>query len=78
MPDVTIPGAMVITIGVIFCAVRAMHTGDVGDYKAAAIAGILGTLANLVFFYRRLHIQAKAEQYRRKQQKKASDEKRAA
>ena len=58
MPDMSIPGALVITIGVIACFGEAMHTGN---YKYAAIAGIIGTVANLVFFYRRLYTQLKAE-----------------
>ena len=61
MPDVTIPGALVLTIGVIFCAARAWVTGD---YRTAALAGVVGTVANLLCFYRRLAIQARAERRR--------------
>ena len=59
MPDMTIPAALLISIGAMVSAGLAVRSGD---YKYAAAAGVVGTLANLVFFYRRLYVQMKAEQ----------------
>jgi len=63
MPDMTIPAAIGVTLGVIACALLALQSGD---YRASAFAGCVGTVFNLVCFYRRLYLQAKAEQSRRK------------
>ncbi len=62
MPDMTIPAASLISIGVVFCVGRAFFTGDALDYKTAVIAGLVGTITNLIFFYRNLNIQIKANQ----------------
>ena len=62
MPDITIPAALLITIGVIVSAAFAMTTGD---YRSATVAGVIGTVANLLCFYRRLYIQLKGERERR-------------
>ena len=72
MPDMTIPAALLISIGVIVGFGLAVHSGD---YRYAAAAGVVGTLANLVFFYRRLHMQMRAEMRRRELQKAKQDEK---
>ena len=61
MPDATIPAALIVTLGVIFSAVIAAHSGD---YRASTMAGIVGTIFNLICFYRRLAMQAQAEQRR--------------
>ena len=63
MPDVTIPAALIVTLGVIFCAVIAAHSGD---YRASTMSGIVGTIFNLICFYQRLAMQARAEQGRSK------------
>jgi len=62
MPDITIPAALLMTIGVVVSAAFAMKTGD---YRSAAVAGVIGTIANLLCFYRRLYIQLKGERERR-------------
>ena len=69
MPDMTIPAALAITLGVIFCAGHAFYTGDSADYRSAAIAGLIGTFANMVFFYRRLNMQIQAERREHESQK---------
>ena len=65
MPDTTIPGALGVTVGVLVCAAQAFHSGD---YRISALAGVIGTVVNLICFFRRLAIQAKAEQLRSKRQ----------
>jgi hypothetical protein len=78
MPDMTIPAALFITIGAIFCAGHAFYTGDLADYRSAAIVGLIGTFANMVFFYRRLNLQIQAERRQVELQKKKQDETKAA
>ena len=56
MPDNTIPAAMIISIGVIASALMAWHYGD---WKYCAFAGIVGTLFNLMCFFRRIAITAR-------------------
>ena len=71
MPDMTIPAATLISIGVIISAGAAVHSGD---YRYAAAAGVVGTLANFTFFFRRLHMQLKAELLEREREKAKRDE----
>jgi hypothetical protein len=70
----TIPAALLMTIGVIVCACCAFFTGDSLAYKSSVIAGVVGTSINMVFFYRRLHIQMHAERRRLASLKKKQDE----
>lgn len=70
----TIPAAILLTIGVIVCAAIAFATGDPMAYKSSAIIGAIGTLANMVFFYRRVYVQLQAER-RRLELKKMQGEK---
>lgn len=53
MPDITIPSAIIVSMGVIASALMALRSGD---WKPCAITGVIGTLYNLVCFYRRLMI----------------------
>lgn len=54
MPDMTIPGGALISIGVLFLAVQSFRTGE---WRTAVVAGAIGTLLNYSFFFRRLLIQ---------------------
>ncbi len=78
MPNMTIPAAPLITVSVLVCVGRALYSGDALDYKIAVVAGLVGTLSNLVFFYRNLNIQIKASQRQLELQKKKQDETRTA
>jgi len=56
MPDITIPAALLVSLGTAVSAIMALRTGD---WKPCAVAGLVATWFNLICFYRRLLIQRK-------------------
>jgi F0F1-type ATP synthase assembly protein I len=56
MPDITIPAALLVSLGVLASAILALRTGD---WKSCAITGGIAAWFNLICFFRRLFIQRK-------------------
>ncbi len=56
MPDFTIPGALLISVGATILLIFAMHSGN---WEYSAIAGVIAAWVNFICFFRRCLLQEK-------------------